>query len=215
MNIWNYDAATGALLSAGVADPDPLSEGDWLVPACATTVAPPSVPPGKAAVFSNGSWSLIPDHRGETWWRAYGEAVVVSAVGDPAQSGLFAVEPAAPPPTAENVQAERTRRLARGFNYTFPNGDPRGTVRIGTTETDMAGWDEVTKLAAAEIATGNASTEINILTDTGPVVVTAQEWQSVLIAAGNFRQPIWAASFALQAQSPIPASYADDSHWPK
>lgn len=109
------------------------------------------------------------------------------------------------------IVAERERRLQLGFSYDFGNG--RGVHRIGTTEADMIGWREVTDLANALIATGNGANTINILTDTGAVAITATEWAGILIAAAQFRQPIWAASFALQALDPIPDNYAADEHW--
>lgn len=115
------------------------------------------------------------------------------------------------PVTPEMVVAERERRLASGFSYTFD--DPRGTHQIGTTAQDMTGWNAVTMLAQAAINLGAPTTSINIVTNTGPVSVTALEWQTVLLAASAFQQPIWAASFALQAASPIPSNYQDDSHW--
>jgi hypothetical protein len=57
------------------------------------------------------------------------------------------------------------------------------------------------------------NTPIDIVTDTGPVQVTATEWQQIIVAASQFGQPIWAASFALQAMDPIPENYQDDSYW--
>ncbi|WP_157470098.1 hypothetical protein [Desulfobulbus elongatus] len=114
-------------------------------------------------------------------------------------------------PSMDAVQQERSRRLAGGYDYDF--GDERGTHRIGTTDADMAGWDEVSKAAAAYIAAGDPDAEIGIVTDTGPVIVTAAEWQQVLIAAHQARQPIWMASFALQAMDPIPADFTDDRWW--
>lgn len=114
-------------------------------------------------------------------------------------------------PTIDNVAAERDRRLAFGFDYDF--GDARGVHRIGTTDADMKGWDEVTKASQAAIAIGAAATEFNIVTSTGPATLTALEWQRVLLAATAARQPLWAASFALEAANPIPADYAADSHW--
>lgn len=121
--------------------------------------------------------------------------------------------PTAPPPTIDDVIAERTRRFAVGFDYDF--GDDRGVHHIGTTPEDLAGWDEVTQLAAALIALGNESATIAVITDTGPAEVTAMEWQSVLVAAGAFRQPLWAASFALQAMTPeIPYDFdTNESYW--
>jgi hypothetical protein len=126
-------------------------------------------------------------------------------------------EPLPPEPdqtvTIDMVAAERKRRLAMGFDYDF--GDARGVHRIGTTEADLENWTEVNTVANAAINLGQGSTAtIDILTDTGPATVTALEWQSVLLQAGMVRQPIFAASFALQAIDPIPLDYTDDSYWP-
>lgn len=110
-----------------------------------------------------------------------------------------------------DVIAERERRLAMGVDYDFV--DARGVHHIGTTPQDMIGWDEVSKLAQAAINLGAGSTPINLVTDTGPVVVTAIEWQQILVAAGQARQPIWAASFVLQEMSPIPDDFKSDGYW--
>lgn len=117
-----------------------------------------------------------------------------------------------PDGTIEDVTVERNRRLAAGFTHDFD--DARGVHTFATTEPDMNGWDEVTKGAQAAINLGAGSTSFNIVTETGPVSVTATEWQAILVAATAFRQPIWAASFTLQAMNPIPPDFADDSHWP-
>lgn len=116
-----------------------------------------------------------------------------------------------PPITVQNIVTERERRLTLGFDYNF--NDARGIHRIGTTQSDMIGWDEVTKFANALITTGNSSQTLTIVTDTGPVQLTALEWQGILIAAGIFRQPIWAASFYLQTLNPIPADYKENIYW--
>lgn len=115
------------------------------------------------------------------------------------------------PVTQAMVQAERERRLAEGFNYDF--GDERGLHHIGTTPADMVGWTSVTTLAQAAINLGAPGTLVHIVTNTGPVSVTAMEWQTILVAAGQFQQPIWAASFQLQAMTPIPADYTSNAHW--
>ena len=116
------------------------------------------------------------------------------------------------PAVESDVIAERLRRLAVGFSFDF--GDARGVHHIATTPEDLQNWDEVTKLAAAYIASGTPDAPIAIKTDTGVASVTAMEWQRVLIAAGDFRQPIFAASFALQAMTPIPSDYASAAYWP-
>ena len=127
-------------------------------------------------------------------------------------AATFDADRAPQPPTPAQVIAERSRRFALGFDYDF--GDARGVHHIGPTPEDLAGWDEVTTLSNALVNLGNGSATIDIVTNTGPATVTATEWQSILIAAGTFRQPIWAASFVLQATDPIPVDFADDSYWP-
>jgi hypothetical protein len=102
MKIWNYHPITGELLGVGVADPNPIEEGQWLVPAHATTVAPPAPQAGFAETFIGSSWSTVADHRGETWWpttQQYNDmpGVVVDFLGDPAARALTNVEPPAPP----------------------------------------------------------------------------------------------------------------------
>lgn len=122
--------------------------------------------------------------------------------------------PAAPepsPPTVTDVVTDRERRLSLGFDHDF--GDERGVHRIGTTEADQKGWSEVTTIAMARQVM-SVATPILIVTDTGPVEVTPAEWLAVLEAAAAFRQPLWAASFVLQAMDPIPADFADDAYWP-
>jgi hypothetical protein len=114
------------------------------------------------------------------------------------------------PVTVEQVQAECARRLAAGFDYDFE--DARGVHTIATTDKDMEGWREVTDIANARLATSD-TTAIGIATETGETQVTPLEWMDVLKAAAAFRQPIWAYSFALQAQDPIPQNYTDDEHW--
>lgn len=110
------------------------------------------------------------------------------------------------------VIIERNRRLALGFSYDFK--DTRGVHRIATSEQDMKGWDEVSTIAGALFALGDVTTQIDIVTDTGPTKITALEWQEVLAAAGSFRQPIWAASFALSAMMPMPDDITADQYWP-
>lgn len=109
------------------------------------------------------------------------------------------------------VQDERERRLELGFSYDF--GDARGVHTIGTTKEDWKGWNEVINLANALIDSGSGSTTIDIVTNTGPVTVTALEWQAIMLAGAVSRQTIWAKSFALQAQNPIPEDYNANSHW--
>lgn len=141
-----------------------------------------------------------------------GEHVHGGGLGDMGSGyTLVAWEMEHPPATTDNVILERERRLALGFDYNF--GDSRGTHRIGTAPQDMNGWDEVSKVASAMVVLGQPTATISITTNTGSVTVTAMEWQQILIAAAQFRRPIWTKSFQLEAMSPIPADYTNDSYW--
>lgn len=131
-----------------------------------------------------------------------------------AWEAIPAPDTSSPVATAADVQAECARRLSLGFDYDFE--DERGVHRIGTTERDMAGWDEVTKLAQALINAGTAGESITIATDTGVCQVTATEWNAVLLAAAAFRQPIWQASFTIQADlgEMTVDEMMEDERWP-
>lgn len=128
-------------------------------------------------------------------------------------------EAAVPPPvedgqertlTARHIYAERDRRLALGFDYDF--GDDRGVHKIGTTEADLRGWNEVTTAFGAADKLSIALT-LTIMTETGPAQVNSAEWAAILLQSATVRQAIWAASFALQESDPIPDDYTNDIHW--
>lgn len=58
-----------------------------------TTVPPPPRAARQAACHVDGEWTLVPDHRGETWWKARGRPVKIKGLGNPASEGLTRTEP--------------------------------------------------------------------------------------------------------------------------
>ncbi len=150
----------------------------------------------------------LPPHKAHLW-----RPVVIEGDG-PVKNTIVELDRvrlvySAPPVTAAQVERERDRRLALGFDYDF--GDARGVHRIGTTPADMKGWGEVSTYAGALLDSGDVATKIAVVTDTGPCEVTAPEWRAIEIAAAVCRQPIWAKSFVL-SQS-LPTDYMSDVHW--
>ena len=93
MDIYHYHSLTGEYLGKGVADPNPLEEGNWLMPANSTVMEPLPPEDGKAIIWSDQQWSYLADHRGETWWNERGQPVVIQDLGNPADSGLSSEEP--------------------------------------------------------------------------------------------------------------------------
>lgn len=64
MKIYNYHPLTKEFLSEGIADADPLVEGNWLIPAHATTVPALDIQSGHIPVFDGSEWQQTEDHRG-------------------------------------------------------------------------------------------------------------------------------------------------------
>lgn len=112
MQIWHYDPQTGELIGSSLAHESPLEPGVFLIPAWATSTAPPSPGARQAAVFRDDTWSIEPDYRGETWYTANAVPVVVNALGDPATAGLLQVAPDLPPPPIQ-VPAQVTNYQLR------------------------------------------------------------------------------------------------------
>ena len=110
MDIWNYNRYTGELINQSEADESPLEPGVFLIPAHATTIAPPEPIEGKAIVFVNEEWTFEEDHRGETWWYANGDPIVITTLGKPIDD-LTNVEPTKP--IEEKPELTPTEKLAQ------------------------------------------------------------------------------------------------------
>lgn len=110
MEIYHYNPETGEFLGRDAVRPDPRVPGRWLIPAHATTLAPPAAPQGLAAVWSGAAWTLAEDHRGRRGW-VNGQPFTVTDLG-PLPGGW---SDTAPEPTPEElaalVRAERDARL--------------------------------------------------------------------------------------------------------
>ena len=59
--IHHYHPETGVYIGAGLADPSPMEQGVWLVPAHATDIEPPVAPNGQVAVWAGAAWAVLPN----------------------------------------------------------------------------------------------------------------------------------------------------------
>lgn len=82
MQVYHFHPTTGELVGMSEAMESPLEPGVYLVPAHATSAAPPDARPGYARVWSDSGWGHVEDHRGETVYAtASGMAQIVSDFG--------------------------------------------------------------------------------------------------------------------------------------
>lgn len=128
MFIYHYHHESREYLGSTPADLDPLEtelagEPRYLLPGCATFVAPPEVPTGHAARWTGEVWELVEDHRGEIWFEpATRQEITIQELG-PIPPDLVAEMPPPPPePVAElyaaklaEIQAAKCRARDGGF----------------------------------------------------------------------------------------------------
>ncbi|ARU23686.1 hypothetical protein RSSE_c3303 [Ralstonia solanacearum] len=97
--IYNYHPETGEFLSAAEADPSPLEDDVWLIPAHATDIAPPQADRSahQIAVFDN-EWVIKPDWRDVPLYSTVdGAAVSIRQIGQvPADVSATEVSPPSP-----------------------------------------------------------------------------------------------------------------------
>lgn len=68
MNAYKYDSQTGEFLHEVLCQESPREPGKFLIPANATTVAPPKEQAGKAHVWNGEEWGYRDDNRGKTMY---------------------------------------------------------------------------------------------------------------------------------------------------
>lgn len=119
--LYAFHPLNGEYLGTAQADPSPLEVDVWLEPAHTTKTKPPAVLAGHTTTWDGAIWTIVPDHRGETWYEADGTPVVITELGDPAAppSSLLA---AAPPPTEWWEDKTRDQVAAEGLGRAIGEG---------------------------------------------------------------------------------------------
>lgn len=112
--LYHYHRDTGEFMGETVARLDP-KEQKPLIPANSTIKKPPAAAENQIAVFSSGAWSLVANHRGETWFdfRTKIEIVDLGVTPDPSWTTdpvpLTLAEMTAEAHNTINTDAEITR----------------------------------------------------------------------------------------------------------
>lgn len=99
--IYHYDPDTGVALGTSFADPNPMEEGAFLLPAFATRLAPPEVVSGEAARWDGEGWVIVSDHRGRRYWLADGSVHTITDLGEELPEGALDAPP--PPPLEDQI----------------------------------------------------------------------------------------------------------------
>ncbi len=107
MNIYHYSPVNGEYLGASVARESPLEPGTFLIPANTATIPPPAHDVGHVAVYSAGAWSVVPDHRGQRWYKPDGTQVDISEI-NVVPDKTWTHEP--PPPTPQQLHDELVKQ---------------------------------------------------------------------------------------------------------
>lgn len=112
--------ADGVYVGPATAYESPLEPGLFHLPADCVCVGPPVPRAGSAAVWVDGSWSVTPDHRGETWYLK-GTKAVIDFLGDPAERGYSATPPA---PSLDDLRTAKIAAIVAASATRLATGAP-------------------------------------------------------------------------------------------
>lgn len=108
MKVYHYDEQTRIYAGESFADKDQLVQGEFLMPALATSVPPPVFGDHQTAVFDGERWTVVPCFLGVQYWLPDGSYYVISEVGVVPPSDAQYIPPAVSP----TVVTMRQARLA-------------------------------------------------------------------------------------------------------
>ena len=93
------------------ARPDPMTEGEYLIPGGGVLTAPPALAANQAARLAGGGmwtsvtqqWDVVADFVGLTYWLADRTEVTITEYGVTPPDGYLTVDPGPPPPTTAQL----------------------------------------------------------------------------------------------------------------
>lgn len=204
--IYNYHPLTKEYLDSCEADPSPLEPGKFLIPSDSTELPPPIIPNGKAAIF-NGSWILVDDFRGQSYWLNGIEHKIMSlGITPPVESTTSETNSQKRERAWSYIKAERDRRIQSGgykvgskwfHSDTFSRTQQMGLVMMGANIPAGTPWK-----------TMDGSTVTMTQTLAGQIFGTAAASDISIFAAAE------AHRVAMEA-SADPATYDFSTGWPK
>lgn len=159
--VYNYDPNTGEYLGPESAYESPMEPGVYLMPAHSTETVPPEAGGHQAAVYCDGVWSLVEDHRGEVWYdTATRERHEIKTL-DVVPETWTLIEPTDPESiwngTAWEVPFEVLK--ARRQREIWAAGDAiLSSVKARYTQAEIESWSKQEQ-GAKDLAAGETTTE--------------------------------------------------------
>ena len=129
--IYIVHPSTGELIGTSYADPDPLEEGNWLIPANSSLELPPDTVKGEAVVLSAQGWIILPDYRGTAYSTLTGELIEYTQLGE-LPDGLTAQ----PRPTACHIWENGAWTIDKAMSDRLTKEEINATALAYLSETD-------------------------------------------------------------------------------
>ena len=120
MKIYNYNRYTGEYTGPSIATPNPITVGEYLIPAYATTESPPSTTVDELAVWDNGAWIKkdIKEDILEYKWQE-----IISTRNQLLQASDWTVLVDSPLTTSKKKEWKKYRQELRDLTSTFSKTD--------------------------------------------------------------------------------------------
>lgn len=109
--LYHTHPVTGEFVGSSLARLDPL-EGLPVIPAHATLTPPPEAVQGHTAVFAEGVWTNVVDHRGQIFYRPDRTPVTIALGVEPEQDWTTEPAPLSGPEIISGIKREAARRIA-------------------------------------------------------------------------------------------------------
>lgn len=190
MKYYSYHKTTGVFLWEDDATPNPEEEGEFLLPAHATTEAPPEIQANEVAVFTEGAWSIVPDYRGKVFYDGNGDQITINEINvspDPA----WTIEP--PPISLQQAIEAKQAEIKALYNDKIADGFVYGgnTYQINTnSRLDMTAVMTDFLAGASNAHGGYWRSQDNVM-----VAMNDTEVQAFIVAVKAYMAAIYAAQW--------------------
>lgn len=226
MKIFNYDKITKEFTAESIAAEDPLEQGDWLVPANSTEIAP-ILEEGKTPVFNGTSWDLLENNRGLIYNILTQESSVLQELG-PIPEGFTKVTPPGHPCYTYNSSSQEweldldkaRKHIWEDIKAFRDSRNQNGGFKVGDLWFHSDTFSRSQYLGLVLLAERDQIPEsIQWKTMSGEFVLMTPELAlSVFLAATQSDVTVFAAAEAHKAQLDVaedPLNYDYSSGWPE